>query len=183
VRVWVRGSAAVLAAATCGLVSWAALSLVLPAPVTTPRPGPVLETVAPAQLAAMGIRLDATVQPAQLPERLTTMGVRLPGTIVRGSDAEASVRKSTGGVRVVAERVLTYATLTARAVRPRGPSIAHRLVWAVVGSRSVAGSLGGLLQVMWLVDARSGNQLVELAVLAAAPSGAAGAGSSTGGGP
>jgi hypothetical protein len=183
VRVWAHGSVAVVAAAIGGLVSWAALSTVLPTPPSTPRPGPVLETVAPAQLAAMGVRLDATIQPAELPERLTTLGVRLPSTIVRGSDAEAAVRKATGGVRVVAERVLTYATVTARGVRPRGPSIAHRLVWAVVGTRSVAGSLGGLLQVLWLVDARSGNQLTELAVLAAAPSGSGGASAPAGGSP
>ncbi|HEY4026555.1 MAG TPA: hypothetical protein VGO86_08985 [Candidatus Dormibacteraeota bacterium] len=172
-RVWARGTAALLAATVACVVSWSLLSVVLPTPVTAPRPGPVLETVAPAQLVAMGVRLDPTLQPVELPDRLSAMGARLPSTIVRGSDAEATVRRNSGGVRVVTERALTYATVTSRGTRPRGPSVVHRLVWAVVGTRAAAGSLGGLLQVMWLVDARRGEQLVELAVLAAAPSAAA----------
>src|SRR6266496_3196899 len=122
----------------------------LPTPVTAARPGPVLETVAPAQLTAMGVRLDPALQPVELPDKLSAAGVRLPSTIVRSRDAEAAVRKNNGGVRLVTERALTYATVTARGARPRGPAVVHRRVWAVVGTRGVAGSLGGLLQVRWL---------------------------------
>jgi len=71
------------------------------------------------------------------------------------------------------ERVLAYATLSSRNARLRGPTIVRRLVWALVGTRAAAGSVGGLVQALWLVDARSGHQLTELTVLAPAPSGLA----------
>jgi hypothetical protein len=48
----------------------------------------------------------------------------------------------------------------------------RRLAWAIVGSRAAAGSVGGALPVLWLVDARSGHQLVELTVLPGAPAAA-----------
>ena len=130
----------------------------------------MLETVTPAQLAAMNVRLDPTVQPIQAPDWLGTVGVRLPTSILLAGDAESSVRQNSGGVRTVVERTLAYATMTARGGRPRGPTVAHRLVWAVVGTRAAAGSSGGLLEVLWLVDARSGRQLVELTVPAIAAS-------------
>jgi hypothetical protein len=164
----------VLVAAIACTASAGLLSLAVPVAVTTPRPGPVLETVTPAQLGAMSVRLDPALQPVRVPDWLSAYGVRLPAGVLLPTDAEAAVRKNTGGVRTVAERVLAYATVTGRAARPRGPTIAHRLVWAVVGTRAVAGSTAGGLPVLWLVDARTGRQLVELTVLGPAPSGAAG---------
>lgn len=172
-RVWARGGAALLVAAVACVVSAALLTTCMPAPVTTPRPGPVLETVTPAQLAAMNVRLEPALQPVALPDWLTGAGIRLPATVVMAGEAEAAVRRNTGGVRTVVERVLTYATLVGRSTRPRGPTVAHRLVWAVVGTRAAAGSVGGTLPVLWLVDARTGRQLVELTVLGPAPGAAA----------
>lgn len=183
-RVWARGGAALLVAAVGCAVSAGLLSLGVPAPLTTPRSGPVLETVTPAQLGAMNVRLDPALQPVQAPDWLSAYGVRLPATVLFSADAEAAVRRNTGGVRSVAERVLAYATLTGRGARPRGPTIAHRLVWAVVGVRAAAGSAAGALPVLWLVDARTGRQLVELTVLGPAPGGAAAtAAAATGSGP
>jgi hypothetical protein len=131
----------------------------------------VLETVTPAQLAAMSVRLDPALQPVQLPDWMSGFGVRLPSGIKLGDDAESAVRRSSGGVRSVTERALAYATVSNRNARLRGPTIVKRLVWALVGTRAAAGSVGGLVQVLWLVDARSGHELVELTVLAAAPMG------------
>jgi hypothetical protein len=176
VRIWARGGAALLAAAAAGVLSWGLLGALLPAPATAPRPGPVLETVTPAQLTAMGVRLDPTLQPVQLPDWLSGFGVRVPSGIKLAGDAEAAVRRGSGGVRAVIERVLAYATVTSRNGRYRGPTIARRLVWALVGTRAAAGSVGGVVQVLWLVDARMGRQLTELTVLAAAPPGLGGGG-------
>src|SRR5947209_1800973 len=106
----------------------------MPTPVTTPRPGPVLETVTPAQLGAMNVRLEPALQPVELPDWLGGLGVRVPALVLLSGDAEAAVRRNNGGVRTVAERVLAYATVTVRGTRLRGPTIAHRLVWAVVGA-------------------------------------------------
>lgn len=172
----------VLVAAVAGALSASLLTVVVPARVTAPRPGPVLETVTPAQLGAMSVRLDPALQPVEVPEWLNAYGVRLPATVLLAADAEAAVRKGAGGVRTVAERVLAYATLTGKRTRPRGPTLAHRLVWAVVGTRATAGSTAGALPVLWLVDARTGRQLVELPVLGPAPAGASGA-AAGGGGP
>ncbi|HYW23027.1 MAG TPA: hypothetical protein VE953_02620 [Terriglobales bacterium] len=171
-RIWARGGGALLTAAAAGTLAWSLLSAMLPAPATTPRPGAVLETVTPAQLAAMGVRLDPTLQPVQLPDWMSGLGVRMPTGIKLGDDAESAVRRSSGGVRSVTERVLAYATVSnTRNARLRGPTIVRRLVWALVGTRAAAGSVGGLVQVLWLVDARSGHQLAELTVLAATPIG------------
>lgn len=171
-RIWAQGGAALLAAGLACVVSWSLLSVALPRPVTRPKPGPVLETVTPAQLAAMNVRLDATLQPVQLPDWLSRLGVRLPSGVLPASDAEAAVR-SAGGVRTVTERVLAYATVTGTNARAHGPIIVSRLVWAVVGTRALAGSVGGFLRVLWLVDARLGRQLTEVTVVPAAPAGAA----------
>lgn len=160
-------------AAFAGLVTTAVLTLSMPGPVSAPRPGPVLETITPAQLGAMNVRLDAALQPVELPDWLGSLGVRLPATVLLAGDAEAAVRKTNSGVRAVAERVLTYATLKTSGPRQRGPTIVKRLVWAVVGTRAAPGSVGGVLPVLWLVDARSGRQLVELTVLGPAPAGGA----------
>lgn len=165
-----------LAAALACLVTATVLNVTMPGPVTAPRPGPVLETITPAQLAAMNVRLDAALQPVELPEWLGGFGMRLPATVLLAPDAEAAVRRTNSGVRSVAERVLTYATLATAGPRLRGPTIVKRLVWAIVGSRAAAGSVGGMLPVLWLVDARSGRQLVELTVLGPAPAGGAGQG-------
>ena len=156
------------AAIACAL-TWGGLTAVLPAPLTTPRAGPVLETVTPAQLNAMGLRMEATVQPLELPGWLHDLGLRPPTTILLERDAEAVARKSSGGVRAIAEVTLTYATLAPQTPRSRAPTIVHRLVWAVVGTRTVAGAVGTLVQVLWLVDARSGRQLTELQVPVAVP--------------
>jgi hypothetical protein len=171
VRIWARGGGALLTAAAAGLLAWTLLSVLLPTPATAPRPGPVLETVTPAQLAAMNVRLDATLQPVQLPDWLNGLGVQLPSGIEIADEAEAVVRRDSTGVRSVAERVLAYATVTGRNARPRGPTIVRRLVWALVGTRAAAGSVGGLVQVLWLVDARIGSQLAEITVLPPAPPG------------
>jgi hypothetical protein len=159
-----------LVAGVVGLLFTFLLSVLLPTAATRPRPGPVLESVTPAQLAAMNVRLDPTLQPVQLPDWLTGLGVRLPSGIRLADDAESAVRRSSGGVRAVTERALAYATVSnPRTARTRGPTIVRRLVWALVGSRAAAGSVGGLVQILWLVDARSGHQLAELTVLAPAP--------------
>jgi hypothetical protein len=171
VRIWARGGGALLTAAAGGMLAWSLLSVLLPTPATTPRPGAALETVTPAQLAAMGVRLDPTLQPVQLPDWMSGLGVRLPSGIKLGEDAESAVRRSSGGVRAVTERVLAYATVSNWNARLRGPTIFRRLVWALVGTRAAAGSVGGLVQVLWLVDARSGHQLAELTVLAPTPIG------------
>jgi hypothetical protein len=178
VGIWARGGGALLGAGAAGVLSWTLLSVLLPAPATTPRPGPVLETVTPAQLAAMSVRLDPTLQPVQVPGWLSSLGVRPPTGIRVADDAESAVRRSSGGVRSMIERVLTYATVSSKNARMRGPTIVRRLVWALVGTRAAAGSVGGLVQVLWLVDARTGHQLSELTVLAPAP---AGLGSGSGG--
>lgn len=174
-RVWVRAGATVLLAAFIGIVSGAILRATMPAPVTAPRPGPVLETVTPAQLGAMNLRLDPALQPLAAPDWLSTYGVRLPAAVLLAPEAEAAVRSNTSGVRTIAERVLTYATFKSRTGtgRSRGPTIAHRLVWAVVGTRAAAGSVTGALPVLWLVDARTGRQLVELTILGPAANAAA----------
>jgi hypothetical protein len=171
VRFMARGGGALLAAAAAGAVATVLLSVILPRPATTPRPGPVLETVTPAQLAAMNVRLDPALQPVQLPDWLSSFGVRLPTGIKLGDDAEAAVRRSSAGVRSVTERALAFATVSSRNARLRGQTIVKRLVWALVGTRAAAGSVGGLVQVLWLVDARSGHQLSELTVLAPTPAG------------
>lgn len=168
-----------LVAAAAGTVSWLLLSVMLPTAATRPRPGPVLESVTPAQLAAMNVRLDATLQPVQVPGWMTGLGVRLPSGIKLADEAETAVRRSSGGVRSVTERVLAYATVSnPRNARTRGPTVVRRLVWALVGARAAAGSVGGVVQVLWLVDARSGHQLSELTVVAPAPApiGSAGGG-------
>lgn len=172
-RIWARGGGALLTATAAGMLAWSLLSVLLPTPATATRPGPVLETVTPAQLAAMSVRLDPTLQPVQVPDWLGGLGVRLPTGIKLADDAASTVRRSSGGVRSVTERVLAYATVTGRNARTRGPTIVRRLVWAVVGSRAAAASVGGLAQVLWLVDARSGNQLAEITVLPPAPVGPA----------
>jgi hypothetical protein len=174
VRIWARGGGALLTAAAAGLLAWLLLSALLPTPATTPRPGPVLESVTPAQLTAMGLRLDPTLQPVQLPDWVSGLGLRLPTGIKLSDDANATVRRASGGVRAVTEQALAYATVINRNGRYRGPVIARRLVWALVGTRAAAGSVGGLVQVLWLVDARQGQQLVELTVLPAAPPGLGG---------
>jgi hypothetical protein len=168
VTVWVRAGAALAVAALAGALSGCLLTVTAPAGVTRPWPGPVLETVTPAQLAAMSMRLDATVQPVELPSWLEVAGLRLPTTILLAGDAESTVRQNSGAVRDVMERVLTRATVTARSSRPRGPTIVRRLVWAIVGTRASSGSVGGLIQVIWLVDAHNGRELVELNVPAPA---------------
>jgi hypothetical protein len=171
VRIWARGGGALLTAAVAGLLAWSLLSALLPTPTTAPRPGPVLETVTPAQLAAMSVRLDATLQPVQVPDWLSGIGVQLPTGITVADQAEATVRRDSGGVRSVTERVLAYASVTGKSARPHGPTIVHRLVWALVGTRAASGSVGGLVQVLWLVDARIGTQLTEITVLPPAPPG------------
>lgn len=174
----------VLIAAAAGLVSGAILTFTMPAPVTMPRQGQVLETVTPAQLGAMNLKLDAALQPLAAPDWLSTYGVRLPASVLLGPEAEATVRSNSSGVRTVAERVLTYATLASKTGgRTRGPTIAHRLVWAVVGTRAAAGSVTGTLPMLWLVDARTGRQLVELTVLGPAGNAAAAAAASPATGP
>jgi hypothetical protein len=147
-----------------GLLCASLLTAATPTRVTAPKPGPVLETVTPAQLAAMNVRLEPVPQPVELPAWLGGLGVQLPTGILLAGDAEASVRQNNGGVRDVLERVLTRATATGRGARPHGPTIVHRLTWTVVGTRAAAGSVGGLLQVLWLVDAHSGRQLAEVGV-------------------
>jgi hypothetical protein len=170
VRPWGSGAAGLLAAGLAGLLSGALLTVALPRPVTDPPPGPVLETVTPAQLASLNLRLEPTVQPLQVPDRVTALGLKAPATIVMRSDAEAAVRRNSGGVRSVMEVVLAYATLqTTGRQHFRGPTIVRRLVWAIVGSRAVSGAGGGVLQMLWLVDARTARQLTELTVPAALP--------------
>jgi hypothetical protein len=130
----------------------------------------VLETVTPAQLAAMGVRLEPTLQPLALPDWLTARGIRPPSTILMPAEARAVVRRSSAGVRQVAEVTLTYATMTRRSnPRVRAPTISHRLVWAVVGSRASGGPAGTALQVLWLVDAHDPRQLAELPVPVVVP--------------
>jgi hypothetical protein len=165
-----------LLAALVGMLSGVILTLTMPARVTTPGQGPVLETVTPAQLGAMNLKLDPALQPLAAPDWLSAYGVRLPASVLLGPEAEAAVRSNTSGVRVIAERVLTYATLASKTGgRTRGPTIAHRLVWAIVGTRAAAGSVTGALPMLWLVDARTGRELVELTVLGPAANAAAAA--------
>jgi hypothetical protein len=176
VRVWGLGAAALLTAALACLLSWAALSAVLPRPNTTVAPGAVLETVTPAQLAAMGIRLDPALQPVPLPDWLTTRGLRPPSTILMPDEVRAIVRKSNPTLRQIDEVTLGYATVTGgrSAQRFGGLTISHRLVWAVTGSRASVGTAGNVLQVLWLVDAHGPRQLVELPVpVVLPPAGAA----------
>lgn len=167
-RVLGRGGAALTGAILACLLTWAVLNVALPAPLTSPPPGPVLESVTPAQLAAMGLRVESTVQPVELPGWLTSAGVRLPTTILLKQEAESVVRQNSTGVRAVAEITLTYATVTNPSPRTRGPTMFHRLAWAVVGTRAATGT-GGFVQMLWLIDARSKRQLLELAVPATVP--------------
>lgn len=154
-----------MSAVLAGVLSGWILGAALPRPATAVPAGPVLESVTPAQLAAMNLRLEATLQPIRLPDWVTRLGYRPPSTIVLRSDAEAVVRGSSGGVHSVIELALTYATLSSgRSLRARGPTIIHRLVWAVVGVRVVSNTAGGALEMLWLVDAHRGRQLTELTV-------------------
>lgn len=146
------------------LLTWAALGSALPRPNTTPPPAPVLETVTPAQLATMGVRLEPTLQPHHLPALLTRLGVRLPGTIIAGGEARAVVRHNNGGIRTLVETVLSYATLFGPAFRAQGPVVSHRLVWVVVGVRRSVSGPAALIPALWLVDARTPHELIELAV-------------------
>ena len=173
VRVWAWGGAAFCGAALSCVMTWAILSETLPSPLHEPPSTPVLETVAPSQLAAMGVRLDATLQPFELPDSVMSAGVRLPTTVLLRKDAESVVRQSSGGVQGVVESSLTYATASNVGPSARGTTMVHRLVWAVVGTRSGVSATSGLLQMLWLVDARSQRVLLELVVPAAAPSGGA----------
>jgi hypothetical protein len=168
VRAWGLGGVLLLVAMLAGLVSWAVLDAALPRPLTAAPGGPVLETVTPAQLTTMGVRMEATIQPIALPDWMSSHGVRPPSTIVFEPDAVAAVHRVSGGVRSVSEATLAYATVTAPNLRLRGGTISHRLVWAVVGMRRAAASAAGV-QVLWLVDAHTGRQLTELTVPAAAP--------------
>jgi hypothetical protein len=165
VRVWVRASATLLVAAGACVIAWSVLSITLPVPVDAPRPGPALESLTPAQLTAMGVRLDPALQPAELPAWLTRLGARLPGTVVHANEAQATVRKNVGSFQGVTEQALVEATVTARGGRPRGPTIVRRLVWALFGARRAGGGSGAIVEVLWLVDARTGSQLTEIAVL------------------
>lgn len=173
-RIWARGGAAVGSAVVSFALTWALLSAALPSPLRTPPPGPVLETVAPSQLAAMGLRLEPTLQPVELPDAvMTTLGVRLPSTILLRKEAESVVRQGSGGVQSVIETSLTYATATNSGSRSRGATMVHRLVWAVVGTRVGVSATSGLLQMLWLVDAHSERVLMEVVVPAANPGGGA----------
>jgi len=178
VRVWAWGGAAFSSAVLSCLLTWAVLSATLPSPLSTPPSNPVLETVAPSQLAAMGLRLESTLQPFELPNNVTSsLGVRLPSTVLLRKDAESVVRQSTAGVQGVVESTLTYATAANLGPSARGTTMVHRLVWAVVGTRSGVSATSGLLQMLWLVDARSQRVLLELVVPAVSPAaGAAPAG-------
>lgn len=147
-----------------GALMWALLSSILPSPLRSASTGPVLETVAPSQLAAMGVRLEHTLQPSELPDPLPAMGLRLPGTVLLRAEAEATIRTSARGVQETIESTLTYATVTGHAARSRATTIVHRLVWVVVGTRADAGLNSGLLPMLWLVDARSPRLLIELTV-------------------
>ena len=169
-RLWGQGAAALLAAVVAGVLAGTVLQTVVPVAQASRPSGPVLETVTPAQLAAMGLHLDSTVQPLDVPGWMTWVGIRPPTTILLRSDAEDIVRENSGDVHGVGEVVLTYATM-ARGQRLRGPALFHRLAWAVVGTRLAAVSSGGLAQVLWLIDAHSGRQLLEMNV----PAGAVGA--------
>lgn len=169
VRVWAWGGAAFGSAALSCVLTWAVLSATLPSPLRAPPSTPVLETVAPSQLAAMGVRLESTLQPLELPDSVMSVGVRLPGTVLLRKDAESVVRQSSGGVQGVVESSLTYATANNVGPSARGSTMVHRLVWAVVGTRSGISATSGLLQMLWLVDARSQRVLLELVVPAAVP--------------
>ena len=169
VRVWARGGAAFSSAGLSCLLTWAVLSATLPSPLSAPPPNPVLETVAPSQLAAMGLRLESTLQPFELPNNVTSLGVRLPSTVLLRKDAESVVRQSSGGVQGVVESTLTYATAANVGPSARGTTMVHRLVWAVVGTRAGVSATSGLLQMLWLVDARSQRVLLELVVPAVSP--------------
>lgn len=169
VRAWAIGGVCLAVAAAAGLLSGSLLGLAAPEPITTPPPGPPLESVSPAQLQTLGLRLDQTVQPVALPDWLASRGVRPPATILMRQDAEATVKQNGGDAHSVVESALVYATLSRPGVRPRDPTIFHRLVWAVVGTRTSVVNAAGLVPVLWLVDAHSGYQLAELMV----PGGAA----------
>src|SRR2546429_6133457 len=56
---------------------------------------PVLETITPAQLVAMSVRLEPALQPVALPDWLTGAGIKLPATVVMAGDAESAVRRNT----------------------------------------------------------------------------------------
>ena len=164
-RVWGSGLAALLAAAVAGLATWGALDAAIrPPAVAAPPPGLVLETVTPAQLAAMGLHLNPTAQPLDVPAWVTWAGIRLPSTILARHEAEQVVRSSSGGVHSVIEVRLTYATLAPPGLRLRSPAVVHRLVWSVVGTRLAAAGRNGLVRVLWLVDAHTGRQLIEMNV-------------------
>jgi hypothetical protein len=122
----------------------------------------------------MGLRLEPTLQPVELPDAvMTTLGVRLPSTILLRKEAESVVRQGSGGVQSVIETSLTYATTTNSGSRSRGATMVHRLVWAVVGTRVGVSATSGLLQMLWLVDAHSERVLLEVVVPAANPAGGA----------
>ena len=175
-RPWGLGGAALLAATLAGALAGSVLQIVVPKPITQARPGPVLETVTPAQLTAMNLRLEPTVQPIRLPDWLVSMGARPPSTIVMGPDAELAVRRHSTGSQTIVEETLAYATLAPGAgPRSRGPTILHRLVWAVAGTRTLSGTAGGAMQMLWLVDAHSSRQLIEIPVPAALPATSTGA--------
>lgn len=177
VRVWAWGGAAFGSAMLSCVLTWAVLSATLPSPLSAPPSNPVLETVAPSQLAAMGLRLESTLQPFEVPNSVATVGVRLPSTVLLRREAESVVRQSSGAVQGVVESTLTYATAANVGPSARGTTMVHRLVWAVVGTRAGISATTGLLQMLWLVDARSQRVLLELVVPAAAPApGAAPAG-------
>ncbi len=151
-------------AVLCGVLASALLSAVLPGPLRSTSRGQVLETVAPSQLAAIGLRLEPTLQPVELPDAVARAGIRLPGTLLLRSEAESVLRRSVGGLQETVESSLTYATTTRLGARSRGTTIVHRLVWVIVGSRIGARASSGVLPMLWLVDARSPRLLIELAV-------------------
>ena len=159
------------------VLTWAVLSATLPSPLSAAPSNPVLETVAPSQLAAMGLRLESTLQPFEVPNSVAYVGVRLPSTVLLRKEAESVVRQSSGAVQGVVESTLTYATAANVGPSAHGTTMMHRLVWAVVGTRAGISATTGLLQMLWLVDARSQRVLLELVVPAASPApGAAPAG-------
>src|SRR5947207_3507407 len=87
------GGTALLAAMLAGALAGSVLQIAVPSHITEAPPGPVLETVTPAQLTAMNLRLEATVQPVRLPDWLVSLGARPPSTIVMRPDAEAAVHR------------------------------------------------------------------------------------------
>src|SRR5262249_60256962 len=97
VRVWAWGGAAFSSAALSCVLTWAILSATLPSPLSAPPSSPVLETVAPSQLAAMGVRLESTLHPFELPDSVTSVGVRLPSTVLLRRGPESVMLQSNRG--------------------------------------------------------------------------------------